>query len=211
MTRLSSRAEIMAWRKSERRRLIEERVAIDAGERRHRTNAIEAHLSQFIGVLAGRSVSAYWPFRGEPDLRHWMESLAERGGSCALPVVIRKNAPLVFRAWHKGSKLAAGVWNIPVPAEGAEVVPDIVVAPLVGFDRACYRLGYGGGFYDRTLAALSPRPMIIGVGYAQAAITNINPLPHDIPMDVIVTEHDVIVRSRPPDGPSAQSASADDH
>lgn len=177
----------------------------------HRTSAIGGRLSQFIGPLAGRSVSTHWPFRGESDLRSWMENLAERGGSCALPVVIQKNAPLVFRAWHKGSKLASGVWNIPVPAEGAEIVPDIVVAPLVGFDRACYRLGYGGGSFERTLAALSPRPMTVGVGYARAAITSINPLPHDIPMDVIVTEIEVIVRARPPAGPSTQSASADKH
>lgn len=211
MTKLLSRTDIMAWRKSERRCLIEERVAIDAGERRHHANAIGGHLSHFIGPLAGRSISAYWPFRGEPDLRFWMENLAERGGRCALPVVIQKNAPLIFRAWHKGSKLASGVWNIPVPAEGAEVLPDIVVAPLVGFDRACYRLGYGGGFFDRTLAALSPRPMISGVGYAQAAISSINPLPHDIPMDVIVTEHEIIVLARPPAGPSPGNASADDH
>lgn len=211
MTEFLSRSDLMAWRKSERRRLIEERVAIDAGERRHHASAIGAHLSQFIGPLAGRAVSAYWPFRGEPDLRSWMESLAERGGSCALPVVIQKNAPLVFRAWHKGSKLASGVWNIPVPAEGAEILPDIVIAPLVGFDRACYRLGYGGGFFDRTLAALSPRPMIIGVGHAQAAITSINPLPHDIPMDVIVTELEVIVRVRLPADASTQNASTDNH
>ena len=105
-----------------------------------------------------------------------------------MPVVVEKKAPLVFRVWKNGDKLVSGVWNIPVPADGGEVIPDIVIAPVVGYDRDCYRLGYGGGFFDRTLAALSPRPVIIGVGYAQAAITSIHPLPHDIPMTVIVTE-----------------------
>jgi 5-formyltetrahydrofolate cyclo-ligase len=159
---------------------------------------IMARLSDFIGKLSDRLVSAYWPFRGEPDLRPWMEGLAERGGSCASPIVIERHAPLVFRTWRKGSKLVSGVWNIPVSADGAEVVPDIVIAPVVGFDAACYRLGYGGGFFDRTLAALSPRPIIIGVGYAQAAIASIQPLPHDIPMDVIVTEREILVPALAP-------------
>ena len=114
-----------------------------------------------------------------------------------MPVVIAKNAPLVFRAWKSGDKLVSGAWNIPVPADGGEVIPDIVIAPVVGYDKNCYRLGYGGGFFDRTLAALSPRPIIIGVGYTQAAITSIHPLPHDIPMTVIVTEHGIIAPAAP--------------
>jgi 5,10-methenyltetrahydrofolate synthetase len=194
---MTSRADIMAWRRTERRRLIDERLAIDVVERRRHAARVGDLLSQQIGALSGRCVSFYWPFRGEPDLRPWMQGLAESGGRFALPVVIEKNAPLAFRVWRQGDKLVPGVWNIPVPADGAEVVPDIVIAPVVGFDRACYRLGYGGGFFDRTLAAMSPRPMIIGVGYAQAAIASIHPLPHDIAMDVIVTERDIIVPTPP--------------
>jgi 5-formyltetrahydrofolate cyclo-ligase len=195
MTNPLSRADITTWRKAERCRLIDERVAIEADQRRRHTSEIMARLSGFIGDLSGRSVSVYWPFRGEPDLRPWMESLAERGGSAALPVVVQKNAPLAFRIWTKDSRIVSGIWNIPVPADGAEVLPDIVIAPVVGFDASCYRLGYGGGYFDRTLAALSPRPTIIGVGYAQAAIATIHPLPHDIPMDVIVTEREIVVPS----------------
>ena len=121
-----------------------------------------------------------------------MERLAERGGSCALPIVIEKNAPLVFRIWGKGDKLVSGVWNIPVPADGAEVVPDIVIAPVVGFDPLCYRLGYGGGFFDRTLESFGTKVRILGVGYAQSAISTIYPQPHDIPMDAIVTERETV-------------------
>jgi 5-formyltetrahydrofolate cyclo-ligase len=80
------------------------------------------------------------------------------------------------------------VWNIPVPAEGEGIVPDVVIAPIVGFDRACYRLGYGGGFFDRTLAALPVRPRVFGVGYAYAEMETILPQSHDIAMDAIVTE-----------------------
>jgi len=79
------------------------------------------------------------------------------------------------------------VWKIPYPAEGAVVVPDVAIAPLVGFDRECYRLGYGGGYFDRTLAGLAPCPVAIGVGYPETALPTIFPQPHDVPMGVIVT------------------------
>lgn len=85
-----------------------------------------------------------------------------------------------------------GVWNIPAPADGEVLTPDVVLAPLVGFDPDGYRLGYGGGFFDRTLAALSPQPRAIGVGQAVAAIPTIHPQPQDIPMDAIVTEAGII-------------------
>jgi 5-formyltetrahydrofolate cyclo-ligase len=122
-----------------------------------------------IGDLSGRIVSGYWPFRGEPDLREWLERLEARGAQCALPVVVEARAPLVFRIWKRGEKLERGVWDIPVPAAGEEVCPDVVIAPIVGYDRDAYRLGYGGGYFDRTLAAIRKRPLIIGVGYSQAA------------------------------------------
>ncbi len=197
MTGQSPPADLMIGRNAERRRLIDERLAIDARERRRRSLEIGARLHQLVGERGDRTVSGYWPFKGEPDLRPWMQIITEGGGRCALPVVAAKSAPLVFRVWQQGDRLERGVWNIPVPADGAEVVPDIVVAPLIGFDKDCYRLGYGGGYYDRTLAALSSRPLIIGVGYARATMISIRPQPHDIPMDVIVTEERIIYRSAP--------------
>jgi 5-formyltetrahydrofolate cyclo-ligase len=105
---------------------------------------------------------------------------------------VEKNAPLIFRRWRAGEPLARGVWNILVPADGPELAPDVVIAPLVGYDRQGYRLGYGGGFFDRTLAALPKKPRAIGVGYSQAAMTTIYPLAHDVPMDVIVTEEGIV-------------------
>jgi 5-formyltetrahydrofolate cyclo-ligase len=134
----------------------------------------------------------------EPNTRrpaiwmHWLDGLRARGATCALPVVISSQAPLVFRRWQRGAALTPGVWKIPVPAEGEDVVPDIVIAPLVGFDPDCYRLGHGGGFFDRTLASLARRPRIVGVGYARLALRTIYPQPHDIPMDVIVTEEGAV-------------------
>ncbi len=187
------RADIMRWRKVERERLTKERLAIPGDVRRAHGERISANLEDAIGGVAGLTVSAYWPFRGEPDLREFLEHVVVRGGRIALPVVVARGRPLIFRAWSKGEPLERGVWNIPVPAENAEVVmPDVVIAPVVGFDPVCYRLGYGGGFFDRTLAALSKRPRVFGVGYKQAAIPTIYPQPHDIAMDVVVTEDGIV-------------------
>ncbi len=180
--------EVMRWRKVERERLIAVRLAISADERLAFSDVIASRLDELVGYPDGKVVSLYWPFRGEPDLRDWMKSLEARGGRCALPVVVTKAAPLGFRHWHSNSRLERGVWNIPFPADGEEVLPDIVVAPVVGFDAGCWRLGYGGGYYDRTLAALGRKPLVLGVGYTIQKIETIHPQPHDIPMDTIVTE-----------------------
>jgi 5-formyltetrahydrofolate cyclo-ligase len=179
--------DVARWRKAERERLIAARLAIPADARNAMSAEIAARLDAIIADVAGRTVSLYWPFRGEPDLRPWMASVVARGGTPALPVVIEKAHPLVFRAYRPGDRLEKGVWNIPVPAEGDPVVPDIVIAPLVGVDPQNYRLGYGGGFFDRTLASLPKKPLVIGVGYAMQHIPTIHPQPHDIPMDRIVT------------------------
>jgi 5,10-methenyltetrahydrofolate synthetase len=187
--------DLLRWRKAERERLIAERLAVAAALRAGHATQIAAGLGEIIGDPAGRIVSAYWPFRGEPDLRPWLEQVWARGGRAALPVVLAKGTPLSFRLWRAGAPLVRGVWNIPVPAEGEEVVPDIVIAPLVGFDRDGYRLGYGGGFFDRTLAAL-PGRQAIGVGYSAAILPTIHPQWHDVPMQVIVTESEVLEPAR---------------
>jgi 5,10-methenyltetrahydrofolate synthetase len=183
----------MRWRKGERQRLIADRLAIDVSLRSEYSRRIAARLREIIGDVRDVTVSAYWPFRGEPDLRDLMATISADGGRCALPVVVERHRPLVFRQWSPGQPLERGVWNIPVPADGAEVIPDVVIAPVVGFDPRCYRLGYGGGFFDRTLAALPARPRVLGVGYSGAAIPTIYPQPHDIAMDLIVTEDGVIL------------------
>jgi 5,10-methenyltetrahydrofolate synthetase len=180
--------EVAAWRKTERARLIETRLAISAERRAEMAARIIEGLDSAIGDMKGRLVSLYWPFRGEPDLRGWMTSIIARGGTVALPLVVEKGHPLVFRAYKPGDKLEKGVWNIPIPAEGASVIPDVVISPIVGFDAQNYRLGYGGGFFDRTLAAMPTKALVIGIGYETGRIPTIHPQAHDIPMDRIVTE-----------------------
>ncbi|TIL89154.1 MAG: 5-formyltetrahydrofolate cyclo-ligase [Mesorhizobium sp.] len=180
--------DVKRWRKAERERLITARLAVPADVRTAMSQRIGESLDAVIGDIAGRMVSLYWPFRGEPDLRAWMASVKERGGRTALPVVVEKARPLIFRAYAPGDRLEKGVWNIPIPAGGDPVLPDIVISPVVGIDPGQYRLGYGGGFFDRTLAAMPFKPLVIGVGYELQRIATIYPQPHDIPMDRVVTE-----------------------
>ena len=189
--RAEAPVQLTSWRRSQRERLIAERLALDPALRGHYSQRIAQNLDRIIGNPEGQIVSGYWPFRGEPDLRAWLTGLRERKGQAALPVIVTKREPLRFRVWHPGEKLEKGIWNIPFPAEGPYVEPDIVLVPLVGFDVVGYRLGHGGGYFDRTLASASKRPRIIGVGYQQSTLATIYPQPHDIPMDVIVTENEL--------------------
>lgn len=187
-------AEIKAWRKAERERLIALRMALPAAERRAMSERIAASLRELLAGGPG-VLGIYWPFRAEFDPRAMVEQLVGAGRAVALPVVIDKKGPLEYRTWAPGERLTAGVWDIPIPEKREIVVPAAVLAPLVGFDPAGYRLGYGGGYFDRTLAALAPRPLAIGVGFACQQIATIHPQPFDIPMELIVTEREVRRRS----------------
>mgnify|MGYP000668574994 CR=1 FL=1 len=178
---------IRQWRKAARERLVAGRLALPADTRAALSARLAERLDAEIGDVGGRMVSLYWPFRGEPDLRPWLASINARGGRTALPLVVEKGKPLVFRAYAPGDRLERGVWNIPVPAPGEPVLPDIVISPVVGVDPHNYRLGYGGGFYDRTLAAMPFRPLVIGIGYDLQRIETIHPQAHDIAMDRVVT------------------------
>jgi 5-formyltetrahydrofolate cyclo-ligase len=179
--------DVARWRKAERARLLALRQALPVASRAPADAAIAADLTRRLTDIAGRTVALYWPFRGEPDLRGWAAGLRGKGARTCLPVVVAKAAPLIFRDWTGAGKLERGVWNIPIPpATAAEVIPDIVISPVVGFDRGNYRLGYGGGFYDRTLAGLVAagyRPRVIGVGYTFQRIATIFPQPYDVALD----------------------------
>jgi 5-formyltetrahydrofolate cyclo-ligase len=180
-------ADVKAWRKTERERLIADRMALAAATRRQWGERIAAALQR---ELAGRSgvLGVYWPFRAEFDPRPLVDWALAEGRGVALPVVVDRKGPLEYRRWRPGEALVDGVWNIPVPAKRETAFPAAVLAPLVGFDRECYRLGYGGGYFDRTLATLSPRPLAIGVGFSFQELETIHPQSFDVPMDVIVTE-----------------------
>ena len=180
-------ADVMRWRKAERERLIAARLALSVAERKEHAELVARDLDALIPVTGDTVVSLYWPFRGEPNLHPWMAAACEKGIRIALPIVIAKGQPLVFREWQPGARMERGVWNIPFPADGAIVEPTVVIAPLVGFDGQNYRLGYGGGFFDRTLASLNRRPLAIGVGHPIGTLRTIHPQSHDIPMTWVVT------------------------
>ena len=184
--------DLAVWRKVTRLRLLAERAAMAVDVRHDASYVIADHLDCVLGdrfgSLQGLTISAWWPIKAELNLRLWLASLAARGAQAALPLVVTQGAPLIFRPWTPETRMERGVWSIPVPAEGPQVTPDVTLAPVVGWDGAGFRLGYGGGYFDRTLAVLSPRPFVIGVGFDAARLPTIFPQPHDIPMQIIVTE-----------------------
>lgn len=190
---LQQSSDVARWRRTERARQLEKRRAFSVADLRAATGAIvkqlHAVLDEGISGLQISTVSVYWPIKAEPDLRPLMRSLTDRGLRVALPLVETKQAPLVFREWTPDTRMVRGDWNILVPPPDAPVcMPDLSLVPLLGWDAAGYRLGYGGGYFDRTLAILTPKPFAIGIGYQAARLATIYPQPHDIPMDLIVTE-----------------------
>ncbi|WP_421994278.1 5-formyltetrahydrofolate cyclo-ligase [Roseococcus sp.] len=141
--------------------------------------------------MAGALIGGFWPMGEEIDTRPLLEALHARGHRIALPVTTPRGQPLVFRPWTPGTAMAAGVFGTQHPAEGEPVLPEWLIVPLLAFDRRGARLGYGGGYYDRTLAQL-PHATAIGVAYAAQEISEVPTGPHDVPLHAIATEYGVI-------------------
>jgi 5,10-methenyltetrahydrofolate synthetase len=180
--------EIAAWRKAKRAELIAAREAVADEVRREATASVTRTIEALLAPLAGGVIAFCWPYRHEIDVRFAIRTLREASLTAALPVVVGKGQPLAFREWHPGVTMQNGVLGIPFPVDSPLVTPTAALVPVVGFDGAGYRLGYGGGFFDRTLAALARKPISIGVGYERSRLPTIHPQPHDIAMDFIVTE-----------------------
>jgi len=189
-------AVAQAFRKAKRADLLVRRQTLDRDDRERCAGALTERLLAAVDLHAFRVLAFYWPIRGELDLRDTARRHIDSGGVAALPVVVAKNEPVEFWRWEPSSAMQRGFWNIPVPSERRCVTPDALLIPLVGYDSAGYRLGYGGGYYDRTLSAFMPRPFCIGVAYDDSQLESIHPQPHDIPMSLIVTEHRVLLFER---------------
>lgn len=185
---------LAAWRKDQRRALIARRMAVDAATLERWRLAMDRHIERGFPGLAKGVLGFCWPYRNEYDARHLAARLRRAGAITALPVVVAPRAPLVFREWHPGMMLEKGPLGIPYPANSRELQPDTVLLPMVGFDAAGYRLGYGAGYFDRTMAALARRPMLIGVAHELARMETIFPQAHDIAVDWIVTERGIYRR-----------------
>ncbi|HUQ73629.1 MAG TPA: 5-formyltetrahydrofolate cyclo-ligase [Burkholderiales bacterium] len=191
-------AALKTWRKSERERLIAARAALPEATLEAYRHRMDGYLElSFPGIAHGR-LAICWPIKGEYDARHFARTMRDRGALTALPVVVAPKQPLIFRDWHPGVRLATGKLDIPYPVDSPEVQPDVVILPMNGWDAKGYRLGYGAGFFDRTLASLAKRPVTIGVSYELARLDTIHPQEWDIPMDYVVTERGVYRRD--PDG-----------
>jgi 5-formyltetrahydrofolate cyclo-ligase len=194
--------ETIAAEKAALRRLMRERRATLAPEAR--IAAALAVRDRLIGWLAtkplprGSVVSGYWPIRGELDPRPALQALAERGHRLALPVSIAHGEPLAFRAWSPGEPLALDIMRIEAPFPSAPMLrPDLLLVPMLAFDSAGRRLGYGAGFYDRTLTALrrAGRVTAVGLAFSAQEVAQVPAGPNDAALDAVVTEARVIESS----------------
>ncbi|WP_300321194.1 5-formyltetrahydrofolate cyclo-ligase [Accumulibacter sp.] len=182
--RLAARGEL-------RKALVERRLAMPMEQWQRHCEAICAHLHAGFRQLAAMPVAFCWPLRREPDLRPAIDRWRAEGHpgfAALLPVVIDEDSTLGFRAWSSTTAMFADRYGIPTPADGDFLRPQALLLPVNAFDAAGYRLGYGGGYFDRTLAGLAPRPLVIGVGFELARVDSIRPEAHDQPLDVMVTE-----------------------
>ena len=184
-------SDVYAWRKSERRRLLAAREAVAPEQQQEWRARIDSHLQRSFPDLVHGVVAFCWPYRGEYDARHIAAQLRRFGATTALPVVVAAGTPLIFRKWYPGVRMGTGPLGIPYPEDSEVLTPDHVLLPMLGWDAAGYRLGYGGGFFDRTLASLPRRPRVIGIAYELQYLATIHPQPHDIPVDFVVTERGV--------------------
>jgi len=175
-----------ARRRALRQEMVARRAALSDGEHAALSARIVDHA--LAALVRPTAASFCWPIRHEPDIRVLLERWLAAGTRAALPVVVAESAPLRFREWTPDGPLEADRYGIPTPTAGDWLTPDLILLPLNGFDGAGYRLGYGGGYFDRTLAALVPRPLAVGVGFEINRIDSIRPEAHDQRLDWIVTE-----------------------
>jgi 5-formyltetrahydrofolate cyclo-ligase len=185
--------EIRAWRKQQREALLRARVDAGPARRQEWSQVIAAELRRILPGRRPTTVGFYWPFKGEFDARPLARELIAGGISMALPAVVQPKTPLEFRRWTPGMEMESAVYNIPVPKARDLVEPDVLLVPLVGFDAAGYRLGYGGGYYDRTMAIFKTRPYAIGIGFELSRLATIYPQDFDLRMSTIVTEAGTVV------------------
>jgi 5,10-methenyltetrahydrofolate synthetase len=188
MTDSAAANELRAFRSALRSRLIAAREALPADIHAQLSRKMERHLGELLDALNPAVLAFCWPFRAEFDARALVSTRLHGGLRACLPVVMDNNSPLEFREWTPHSEMIEDRYGIHIPARGEALRPDAILMPLNGFDESGYRLGYGGGYFDRTLAALHPRPLAIGIGFELARVASIKPQPWDRPMNWLVTE-----------------------
>ena len=188
LLRVTNPSELAAWRRTQRETLLRQRMAMARDLRDHYGRAISRRLLQCFAPAAGTVVGIYWPIKGEFDPRFVARQWRQAAVRTALPLVIGRDMPLEFRLWSPGVTMLPGAFGLPRPQGTPHVTPHMLLMPPVGWDALGYRLGYGAGYYDRTLAAMPRSTLKIGVGFECSRINSIDPQAHDIAMDFIVTE-----------------------
>jgi 5,10-methenyltetrahydrofolate synthetase len=178
-------------KKQLRRQLQAERQSLV--DRHQRSVHLQEVLRVWLLSRSETSIGAYWSIKGEfdalPALYRWSEAHEER--RIGLPVIDRDTKQLRFHVWYPGCPMEEDAYGIPKPKDTPEFQPQLLLVPCVGFGPGGLRLGYGGGFYDRTLATVQPRPVTVGVGYAHGFVPWLEAEPHDVPLDVVLTEDGV--------------------
>lgn len=170
----------------------QKRKAFHPSLRAEAAKAAMSHFLEAVPLEKSEVVAGYWPIRDEMDVMSLIARLMDSGQPVCLPVVLGDELPLEMRMWQEGAPLyEAGYGTLAPPDDAPRAEPDVILMPLLGFDRRGTRLGYGGGYYDRTLAKLKKRPRLIGFAFALQEIDLIPREPHDVPLDVIVTENGV--------------------
>lgn len=180
-----------AWRKQQRACLLAARTAASSQARAAWSDAIRATLIETLDLQAPCVLGLCWPYRAEFDARFVAARLRVRGVRSALPVVRGPGLPLAFHHWWPGVTMDKGVYDIPIPRDTQALVPDVLLVPPVGIDKLGFRLGYGGGYFDRTLAAMGRKPVCIATAFELSRIDSLGPQPHDIRMDFVVTENGI--------------------
>lgn len=180
--------EAGAYREALRRERTAARESLPALEHARKSAALLGHLRSLLLTRHASTLAFYWPIRAEPDCRPLVTELLALGWRASLPVVVRRAAPMEFHEWTPQAHMVAGEHGIPTVSGGRKLSPDILLLPVNAFDAQGYRLGYGGGYFDRTLAVLVPRPFAVGVGFELARAESIAPHAQDCALNAVVTE-----------------------
>jgi 5-formyltetrahydrofolate cyclo-ligase len=185
-------------KKALRKALIEERLKLP--DRLVRAEALQRVMRIWLFDRPDTVIGAYWPIKGEfdplPALHRWKED-GELNGEpqrrrIGLPVVNKLHKTLTFHTWYPGCAMEEDAYGIPKPQGTEVIVPTLLFVPCVGYGAGGYRLGYGGGFYDRTLATLQPRPFTVGLGFTHGFVDDLEPEAHDLPLDAILNDNGVV-------------------
>ncbi len=185
------------WRKS----LVEQRLNL--ADRLERNEALQRVMRVWLVERPDVVIGAYWPIKAEfdplPALFRWQEAGMEadamgasRARKIGLPVVNKATKTLTFHRWYPGCPMEEDAYGIPKPKDTEIIEPTLLFVPCVGYGIGGYRLGYGGGFYDRTLNELQPKPYTVGLGYTHGFLPDLEPEPHDVPLDALLNDNGVV-------------------